>query len=598
MSSSVSTRDAQLGSGLLILAIGIGMVELRMNHTWSHGVLLLVAFATFAVFFAAALRAPQEGDSGDPSPMTSLLCALAFAFGTLSVYRLGQIIHPSHTLSRAGLVTWLLVLVTGIGTVLGNFRRSATLMLATLIAFSALVFEACNWLFDIGRDVSTYRYIATALIAAYMLLGTSIRLWPRLASVLFVAAGLLLFLMGETMFGLDLGHTLGIPLFLVGVIPKPPFGWVLVIGLGLLALTAHATLRRDPGPGYLAALVTTIWVTLAAAPQHHLTLVGWPLFALVVGAIIVVFAVTDREGFTLTRHSERLAAGSFVLGVGVLLSIERMAFLWSTEAEFVIALGAALVFVAFAIAQRVEGNEPSGAVSLLTAIALGAVLLALVRLARFHGPFPLGVSGIDIWVAGAGAAIGAGLAWYRRSAGVALASIILVGLTVLALAIHFWHAQRHAISFTWIFTGLGVAYAILAVVTRGWWLRLATVSAVAAGGAVVAAMVTLRFGSLAFIPGQFVKGSPSPAWVVLAVAAAVAMAGAAALLARAAGPGYVAAALAVFAVEVDGKRILGHASSLVLWPVVWLAIGVVLIALGVVAGRSANAGAEPAPVDT
>src|SRR5262249_52926544 len=184
------------------------------------------------------------------------------------------------------------------------------------------------------------------------------------------------------------------------------------------------------------------------------------------------------------RHSERLAAGSFVLGVGVLLSIERMAFLWSTEAEFVIALGAALVFVAFAIAQRVEGNEPSGAVSLLTAIALGAVLLALVRVARLHGPFPLGVSGIDIWVAGAGAAIGAGLAWYRRSAGVALASIILVGLTVLALAIHFWHAQRHAISFTWIFTGLGVAYAILAVVTRGWWLRLATVSAVAAGGAV------------------------------------------------------------------------------------------------------------------
>jgi hypothetical protein len=592
MSSSVSTRDAQLGSGLLILAIGIGMVELRFNHAWSHGVLLLVAAVPFVVLFMAALRAPQDSDSQDPSAITSLLCALAFAFGAVSAYRLGQVVHPSHTLSRAGLVTWLLALVAAIGAMLGNRRHSATLMLVTLVAFTLFVLEACNWLFDIGRGVSTYRYIETVLIVAYMLLASSIRLWPRLQSVLFVAAGLLLFAMGETMYGLDLGHLLGIPLFLVGVIPKPAFGWIVVIGLLLLPLAAHATQRRDPGPGYLAVLVSFVWVTLAAAPQSHLTLVGWPLFVLVVGAIIVVFAVTDREGFTLTRHPERLAAGSFVLGIGVLLSIERMAFLWSSEAEFLIALGAALLFLAFALVQPVEGDEPSGPVSLLTAVALGAVMLALVRLARFHGPFPLGVSGLDIWVAGAGAVIGAGLAWYRRSAGVALASMILFGLTVLALAIHFGHAQRHAVSFTWIFTGLGVAYAVLAVVTRTWWPRLATVSAVAAGGSVIAAMVTLRFTTLVFIPGQFAHGVPSPAWVVLAVVAAVGMAGAAALLARAAGPGYAAAALALLAVEVDGRRIVGHAASLVVWPVVWLAIGVVLIAWGVVAGRMAAAQAQ------
>src|SRR5262249_45648126 len=148
MTSSVSARDAQLGSGLLILAIGIGMVELRMNHTWSRGVLLLVALVPFVILFMAALRAPQDEGSGDPSPMTSLLCALAFAFGALSVYRLGQIIHPSHTFSRAGLMTWLLALVTAIAFDLGAMRRSAALMLVTLIAFSAFAFELCNWLFD------------------------------------------------------------------------------------------------------------------------------------------------------------------------------------------------------------------------------------------------------------------------------------------------------------------------------------------------------------------------------------------------------------------------------------------------------------------
>ena len=601
MSSSVSARDAQLGSGLLILTIGIGMAELRMSSVWGKGVLMLIALAVFVALFIAALRAPQGEESEDPSAMTSLLCALAFAYGAVAVYWLGRIIEPHHTFAHAGTVTWMLALVMVIAAALGSRRRSATLVLVALVAFSLLVFEGLNWLFDIGRDQSTYRYIAAGLVVIYMLTAASIRLWPRLASVLYVAAGALLFVMAETMYGLDLGHVIGIPLFLVGVIPKAPFGWIVAIGLGTLALAAAATVRRDPGPGYLAALVTLSWVTLAAAPQKHLTIVGWPLFALIVGAVIVVIAVTDTNDnrFSLTRAPEMLAAGSYMLGVGVLLMIERMAFLWPTETELVIAVVAAVLFVVFALVQQVEGNEPSGAVSMLTAIALGAVVLALVREARdFHGAFPLGVSAIGAWVAGLSAVAGAGLAWFRRSAGIALASIILFGLAILSGAIHFFHAQRHPVSFTWILVGLCVLYGVLAVLTRGWWPRLATVSAVAAGGAVIGAMVTLRFGSIAFLPGQLVKGTPSPAWVVLAVAAAVAMAGAAALLARAAGPGYVAAGLALFAVTIDAKRVVGHEASLLLWPVLWLAVGAGLAAVGLAAGRSGGAASSPAPAET
>jgi hypothetical protein len=597
MPQSVSARDAKLGSGVLILAIGIGMVEVRMNHAWSRGVLLIVALIPFAILLSAALRAPQDDDAQDPSPMTSLLCALAFAFGAVSVYRLGQIVHPSHTLSRAGLVTWLLLCVTAIASVLGDRRRSATLMLVALVAFSAFVFEGCNWLFGIGNDASSYRYIATALIVVYLLGAASIRLWPRLASVMYVAAGVLLFLMAETMFGIDSHHRI-LPIFFIGIIPKSPLGWLVVIGAGTLVLTVAAMVRKDPGPGYMAALATASWVTLAAAPTRHLSIVGWPLFALVVGAIVVVIAVTDTKSnrFSLTRSPELLAGGAFVLGVGVLLMVERMAFLWSREAEFIIAVVAALLFGAFAIAQRVDDNEPSGATSMLTALTLAAALLALVRGARFHGAFPLGNSGEAAWVAAAAAVIGAALSGFRRSAGVALASIVLAGLAVLLGAVYLFSANKHPVSYTWIFTGLGAVYAALAALTRQWWPRLATVSAVAAGGAVIGAMVTLRFTTLLFVPGEFVKGAPSPGWVVLAVVAAVAMAGAAALMARAAGPGYVAAGLAVFAVLVDGRRVLGHASSLVVWPVVWLAIGAVLVGLGLYEGRPGG-GAEPAAAE-
>ncbi len=86
MSSSLSARDSQLGAGLLLLAIGIGMVEVRMNATWSKGVLFVVVLVPFVVLLAMALRsrtgvAEDADEDGNPSALTSLLCALAFAYG-------------------------------------------------------------------------------------------------------------------------------------------------------------------------------------------------------------------------------------------------------------------------------------------------------------------------------------------------------------------------------------------------------------------------------------------------------------------------------------------------------------------------------------
>src|SRR5262249_19208908 len=154
MSSSLSARDSQLGAGLLLLAIGIGLVEVRMNTHWSKGVLFIIVLAAFAVLFAMAMRSGVEDadEDGNPTPLTSLLCALAFAYGVATVYRFGTILEPTGTLRHAGTLTWMLVTITAIGSVLGNLRRSATLMFATLVSFSALAFATFDWLFDFGRD--------------------------------------------------------------------------------------------------------------------------------------------------------------------------------------------------------------------------------------------------------------------------------------------------------------------------------------------------------------------------------------------------------------------------------------------------------------
>lgn len=601
MSSSLSARDSQLGAGLLLLAIGIGLVEVRLNATWSKGVLFVVVLVAFVALLALALRsrtglAEDAEEDGNPSALTSLVCALAFAYGVATVYRFGTILEPHGTLRHAGTLTWMLALITAIGSVLGNLRRSATVIFATLISFSALTFATFDWLFDFGRDQSSYRYVAIGLVVIYILGGLSIRLWPRLASVLYVAAGLLLLLMVMTMFGLNRGHLVLLPMVFIGVYPKAPFGWLAVILLGGFVLAAVSAMRKDPGPGYAAAAVLVYWVTIAAAPLSNISIVGWPLALLIIGGLVLAFAVTDTRNnrFTLTGHPEMLAAGSLIVGIGVLITVERMAFLWSNGVTLAIAAVATALFALFALAQPDEGNEPAGTTSLLTVIALGATALLFVRLARLHAVLPLGQSGTWTWVMGATAAVAAGLALVRRSAGVALAAMLFAASAAVGGGIWLFHADHHSISYPWIFTGLTVLYVVLAVLTRAMWLRLATVATAAAGIALISAFVVFQSPSLLFGDVPLIKGAPSPAWMVGAVVVTIALAGAAALLHRAASPGYAAAALATSAVLLDRLRLPGHAASVLLWPLIVLVFGAGLVVVAALWGRHGSGSAAAA----
>jgi hypothetical protein len=443
--------------------------------------------------------------------------------------------------------------------------------------------------------VSSYRYVAIGLVVIYLLSGLSIRLWPRLASVLYVAAGLLLLLMATTVFGLDRGHLVLLPMVFIGVYPKAPFGWLAVILLGGFVLAAVSAMRKDPGPGYAAAAVLVYWVTIAAAPVKNVSIVGWPLALLIVGGLVLAFAVTDTKNnrFTLTGHPEMLAAGALILGIGVLISVERMAFLWSKGVTLAIAAVAAALFALFALAQPDEGDEPAGTTSLLTAITLGAALLLFVRLARLHAVLPLGQSGTWTWVMGATAAVGAALVVVRRSAGVALASMGFAAAAAAGGAIWLFHADKHAISYPWIFTGLTVLYVVIAVLMRAAWPRLATVATAAAGISLISGFVALQSPSILFGNVPLIKGTPSPAWMVVAVVATVALAGAAALLHREASPGYTAAALATVAVLLDRLRLPGHAASVLLWPLIMLILGAGLVAVAALWGRDGS-GAESA----
>ena len=223
-------------------------------------------------------------------------------------------------------------------------------------------------------------------------------------------------------------------------------------------------------------------------------------------------------------------------------------------------------------------------------IALGATALLFVRLARLHAVLPLGQSGTWTWVMGATAAVAAGLALVRRSAGVALAAMLFAASAAVGGGIWLFHADHHSISYPWIFTGLTVLYVVIAVLTRAVWLRLATVATAAAGIALISAFVVFQSPSLLFGGVPLIKGARA-AWMVGAVVVTIALAGAAALLHRAASRQLRAAALATSATLLDRHAAPGHAASGLLWPLIALVFGAGLVAVAALWRRDSSGSA-------
>jgi hypothetical protein len=593
MPTFVSNRDLRLGAGLLLLAVGIALAQSRMAGDWSRGVLLLIALGAFAVSLALLFARPAAGNS--PPPLTSLLSGLAFAYGALSVYRFAAIAAPHHTVTHAGTLTWLLLAVTAIGALLAHARRCAVVALLTLIALATTVLVASDWVFTLHRTFSTYHYFMLGLAVIYLAAAMWVSSWQRLSSVLYVAVGFLLLAIAETQFGFQGLLVLPVVAFL-GNLAHPAWGWEVVMLLGGLSLAAAATVRRDPGPGYVAALVLFVWVLLAESPgKHEVSIIGWPLLALLVGLVAITIAVTDTEAnrFSLTRSPDLLAAGALALALSVLLVQERMAATWSTGVLLAIALVGMGVTAAFALAQPRTGNEPTGPTSLLAALTLAYAVLVVDRFARLGIGSPVSHAGTATWMFGAAAVVGVGLAYSRRSAGVALFTLALGAASVLAGAQWLFHVARHVHGYSYVFIVLALIYAAIAWASRDAWPRLATVCSVAGGlAAAVGAATLLYFQIVIPIPAVAAEHlSIDAGWLIVTLVAALAMAGAAALR-REAGPAYASALLLVLVVLLDRRRDAGQSASVVLWPLLLSVLGAAVALSSLVRPRSEASGSQ------
>jgi hypothetical protein len=175
-----------------------------------------------------------------------------------------------------------------------------TLVTAVVGSFTLLAFV--DWVFA-PEGVATFRWILLALVIGFVAGLAYLRERHRRHAVMLVnAAGLALIALG-----ISFAPVFATPVFVrtegapsdAGTFHplafSAGFGWELVLLLGGFGLIAFAAADGERGPGYLGAAVLGLAILVLATPGDAATLVGWPLFLLLVGIAGIVFGLRPRR---------------------------------------------------------------------------------------------------------------------------------------------------------------------------------------------------------------------------------------------------------------------------------------------------------------
>ncbi|HEY2635997.1 MAG TPA: hypothetical protein VGI54_01300 [Solirubrobacteraceae bacterium] len=288
-------RGDLVAAGAVPLAVAVLMINVRLDHPWGNGVFLLLDAVAAALLLGMGLSADPEARATDaagpprPRPYVAVLLVAGLLLALVAEYRLAQVFLGSGN-GSSGTGVWVGLLFT-LGTVaLWRARDVAVLILIASIAGGITALFFVDWVFS-PSGIESFRWIGLLLIVAFTVLHLATREQRRREGVLFVVAG------GLTAFVLTYTLIAAIvsPLALAtggSGAGKLPVGWALVSVVAGFALVAFAALEREPAPGYLGVFVLATFAAVAGAPASDgPSLVGWPLFLLVVGLGGLAFAL-------------------------------------------------------------------------------------------------------------------------------------------------------------------------------------------------------------------------------------------------------------------------------------------------------------------
>ena len=290
-------RGDVIAAGAVPLAVAAFVIDLRMVQ-WSAGARFVVVGFITGLLLTMAWLTELEDDS--PRPYHTVLLVAALLPLVVALILFDELIGARHP-PGAGGETWVWGLSALIAAGAARRANSGICTLLSALYAAVAVQEFVVWVFQ-PTGLGTFRAILVVLAFAYALGAVGLRDSRRRHAVQLVnAAGLVTLVLAityleETLIATALRSTDGFLTVFGGNGGGAPFGWklyVLAIGFGMLA---YAGADREPGPAYIGVALLLAFAVLVGLPvSGRGSLVGWPLFLLIIGAGGLAIGLRPRK---------------------------------------------------------------------------------------------------------------------------------------------------------------------------------------------------------------------------------------------------------------------------------------------------------------
>ncbi|HWE33036.1 MAG TPA: hypothetical protein VG410_06100 [Solirubrobacteraceae bacterium] len=279
------SRGDVIAGGAVPLSVLAVVIPLRMTQ-WATGPKFAVVALIALLLLTMGWLAPLESET--PRAYHSVLLIAGLLPMLVALVLFAELIGAAHPPGAGGFV-WVLLIETALAWAAARRANSGACTLIAAGSGAGFVFAFVAWAFK-PHSFDTYRAMSVVLTLGYAVGSLRLRERRRRHAVQLVnAGGLLTLLLAVTYLESTLIVVRG-----GGLIPpssgffgslSAPFGWKLWILIVAFGLVAYAGVDRERGPAYIGVVLLLAFALLVGYPvSSRGSLVGWPLFLLIIGA--------------------------------------------------------------------------------------------------------------------------------------------------------------------------------------------------------------------------------------------------------------------------------------------------------------------------
>lgn len=287
-------RGDVIAAGAVPLALAAFLIEGRMSQ-WGLGPRFIVVGAIAGMLLTMGWLAPLESDAPRPYHSVLLVAGLLPLITTLVL--LAEILG-AHRPPGAGGLFWIYGSLAAVAAACARCANSGVCTLIAAVASLVAVEAFVYWAFH-PHGIGTFRAMLVVLTLAFGAGALRLREPRRRHAVQLVnASGIASLVLGVTfLVASALASALQFDSgFALAGASGVGFGWklyLLAVGFGLIA---YAAVDREPAPAYFGGVILLLFVALAVAtPNGRGSLLGWPLFLLVVGVAGLAIGLRPRH---------------------------------------------------------------------------------------------------------------------------------------------------------------------------------------------------------------------------------------------------------------------------------------------------------------